>query len=128
LTVVGLPLAFWIFNRIGTLLTLRPRTRTTTIVGGNGTTTVSSQGAKQRPLWLRAIWFVLVGWWAALIWMIAAYLISLTIIGIPVGIMMLNRLPGGLHAPAKLTVAPTLPSRRGKPGGELAGEGYQRAS
>jgi uncharacterized membrane protein YccF (DUF307 family) len=94
LTVIGLPLAFWIFNRTGTLLTLRPRTQTTTIVETDGTTTVSSQRAKQRPLWLRAIWFVLVGWWAALIWMIVAYLISLTIIGIPLGIMMLNRLPG----------------------------------
>ena len=42
---------------------------------------------------LRAIYFVLIGWWAALIWMIVAYLIWLTIIGIPIGIMMLNRLP-----------------------------------
>jgi uncharacterized membrane protein YccF (DUF307 family) len=94
LTVIGLPLAFWIFNRTGTLLTLRPRSQTTTIVEGDGAAAVSYQGARQRPLWLRAIWFVLVGWWAALIWMIVAYLISLTIIGIPVGIMMLNRLPG----------------------------------
>jgi uncharacterized membrane protein YccF (DUF307 family) len=93
LTVIGLPLAFWIFNRTGTLLTLRPRTQTTTIAETDGITTVTSHGAKQRPLWLRAIWFVLVGWWAALIWMIVAYLISLTIIGIPIGIMMLNRIP-----------------------------------
>jgi len=54
---------------------------------------VSHEGAQQRPLWIRAIWFVLIGWWAAGIWMFVAYLISLTIIGIPVGIMMLNRLP-----------------------------------
>lgn len=93
LTVIGLPLAFWIFNRTGTLLTLRPRSQTTTVVEAGETTAVSYQGAKQRPLWLRAIWFVLVGWWAALIWMTVAYLISLTIIGIPIGIMMLNRLP-----------------------------------
>jgi uncharacterized membrane protein YccF (DUF307 family) len=93
LTVIGLPLAFWIFNRTGTLLTLRPRSRTTTIVESGGTTTVSHRGATQRPLWLRAIWFVLVGWWAALIWMILAYLISLTLIGIPIAVMMLNRLP-----------------------------------
>jgi uncharacterized membrane protein YccF (DUF307 family) len=84
-------LAFWIFNRTGT--TLRPRSQTTTIVEADGTAAISYQGARQRPLWLRAIWFVLVGWWAALIWMIVAYLISLTIIGIPIGIMMLNRLP-----------------------------------
>ena len=93
LTVIGLPLAFWIFNRTGTLLTLRPRTQTTTIVQGEGGTRVSQHGAKQRPLWIRAIWFVVIGWWAAGIWMFVAYLISLTIIGIPVGIMMLNRLP-----------------------------------
>jgi uncharacterized membrane protein YccF (DUF307 family) len=93
LTVIGLPFAFWIFNRTGTLLTLRPRSQTTTIVEADGTAAVSYQGARQRSLWLRALWFVLVGWWAALIWMIVAYLISLTIIGIPIGIMMLNRLP-----------------------------------
>ena len=93
LTIIGLPLAFWIFNRTGTLLTLRPRSQTTTIVQGDGTATVFHEGAQQRPLWIRAIWFVLIGWWAAGLWMFVAYLISLTIIGIPVGIMMLNRLP-----------------------------------
>ncbi len=93
LTIMGLPLAFWIFNRTGTLLTLRPRSQTTTIVQGDWTATVSHEGAQQRSLWIRAIWFVLIGWWAAGIWMFIAYLISLTIIGIPVGIMMLNRLP-----------------------------------
>jgi uncharacterized membrane protein YccF (DUF307 family) len=93
LTIIGLPLAFWIFNRTGTLLTLRPRSQSTTIVQSDGTATVTHRGASQRPLLLRAVWFVLIGWWAALIWMIVSYLISLTIIGIPVGIMMLNRLP-----------------------------------
>jgi uncharacterized membrane protein YccF (DUF307 family) len=46
-----------------------------------------------RPIWIRAIYFVLIGWWLALLWMILSYVISLTVIGIPVGIMMLNRLP-----------------------------------
>jgi uncharacterized membrane protein YccF (DUF307 family) len=51
------------------------------------------RGHSSARFWIRAIWFVLVGWWAAGIWMFVAYFISLTIIGIPVGIMMLNRLP-----------------------------------
>jgi uncharacterized membrane protein YccF (DUF307 family) len=93
LTIIGLPLAFWIFNRTGTILTLRPRVQTTTTVESDGVTTISSEHRKQRSLLLRAIYFVLIGWWAALIWMIVAYLICLTIIGIPIGIMMLNRLP-----------------------------------
>ena len=62
LTIIGLPLAFWIFNRTGTLLTLRPRTQTTTIAYRSGGTTISYGNAKQRPLWIRAIWFVLIGW------------------------------------------------------------------
>ena len=94
LTIIGLPLAFWVFNRTGTILTLRPRAaddhdrRQRLAV-----TTMSREQRKQRSLLLRAIYFVLIGWWAALLWMIVAYLITLTIIGIPIGIMMLNRLP-----------------------------------
>ena len=94
LTIIGLPLAFWIFNRTGTLLTLRPRSETVTITtDASGRSQVDRSGVTQRPIWLRGIYFVLVGWWLALLWMMLAYVISLTIIGIPVGIMMLNRLP-----------------------------------
>jgi uncharacterized membrane protein YccF (DUF307 family) len=93
LTVVGLPLAFWVFNRTGTLLTVRPRTQTISIDRAGGVTTISRRHRSQRPLVVRALYFVLIGWWAALIWMTVSYVISLTIIGIPLGIMMLNRLP-----------------------------------
>ena len=93
LTIVGLPLAFWVFNRTGTILTLRPRMQTTTIAQSGNVTTISHAHRKQRSLLLRAFYFVLIGWWAALLWMIVAYFFCLTIILIPVGIMMLNRLP-----------------------------------
>ncbi len=93
LTIIGLPLAFWVFNRTGTILTLRPRMQTTTISESGNVTTISHAHRKQRSLLLRAIYFVLIGWWAALLWMIVAYFFCLAIILIPVGIMMLNRLP-----------------------------------
>jgi uncharacterized membrane protein YccF (DUF307 family) len=93
MSIVGLPLAFWIFDRTGTLLTLRPRSETLLVERAGGRTLVRSYGARQLPLPLRALWFVLVGWWAALVWIILAYAVSLTVIGIPLGIVMLNRLP-----------------------------------
>ena len=93
ITIVGLPLAFWIFNRTGTLLTLRPRPVTVSVSHDGGVTVVESGHREQRSLLLRVVYFVLVGWWAALIWMTIAYFLCLTILLLPVGLMMLNRLP-----------------------------------
>jgi len=93
ITIVGLPLAFWIFDRTGTLLTLRPRPVTVSVSHDGSVTVVESGYREQRPLLLRVVYFVLVGWWAALIWMTIAYFLCLTILLLPVGLMMLNRLP-----------------------------------
>jgi uncharacterized membrane protein YccF (DUF307 family) len=51
--------------------------------------------AAHRPLWLRALWFVLVGWSLTIVALPAAdaYGLCVTIIGIPVAIAMLNVLP-----------------------------------
>ena len=93
ITIVGLPLAFWIFDRTGTLLTLRPRPVTVSVSHDGGLTVFESGHREQRSLLLRVVYFVLVGWWAALIWMTIAYFLCLTILLLPVGLMMLNRLP-----------------------------------
>src|SRR5688572_8901879 len=50
LTIICLPLAFWVFNRTGTILTLRPRMQTTTTVERGGSTTISREHRKQRSL------------------------------------------------------------------------------
>jgi uncharacterized membrane protein YccF (DUF307 family) len=36
---------------------------------------------------------VLVGWWATALWIIAAYFLLVSIIGIPIGVIMLNIVP-----------------------------------
>ena len=38
-------------------------------------------------------WFVLVGWWASGVWMGLAWLLSLTVIGLPIALLMFNRTP-----------------------------------
>jgi uncharacterized membrane protein YccF (DUF307 family) len=40
-----------------------------------------------------ALYFILIGWWFGAIWSLLAWLLCITVIGIPVGVMMYNRLP-----------------------------------
>ena len=94
ITIVGIPLGIWLINRLPTVLTLRPRTRAW-ILGQDaaGRTVLISAGRAQPPWWLRGIWFLLVGWWASGLWMAAAWLLSLTVIGLPLALLMFNRTP-----------------------------------
>jgi uncharacterized membrane protein YccF (DUF307 family) len=93
-TIVGIPLGIWLINRLPSVLTLRPRTRTWTIgEDEEGRTVVSERGRPQIAWPIRGLWFVLVGWWASAIWMGAAWLIQLTIIGLPISLLMFNRTP-----------------------------------
>ncbi len=42
---------------------------------------------------IRILWFLCVGWWLSFLWITLASLVSLTILGIPLGIWMCNRVP-----------------------------------
>jgi len=47
-----------------------------------------------RPsLLVRAVWFIFVGWWLTGLWLSVAWLLNVTIIGIPLGIKMINKVP-----------------------------------
>jgi len=50
----------------------------------------------QHGLFVRALYFIFIGWWAGLIWLNIGYFFVLTIIGLPLGLVMLNRLPAVL--------------------------------
>lgn len=45
------------------------------------------------PLLLRILYFILFGWWFTGIWINAAWLLNITVIGLPAGLWMLNRVP-----------------------------------
>ena len=92
-TIIGIPLGIWLINRLPTVLTLRPRTQTWTLGEDATGRTVVVTGREQVAWPIRGLWFVLVGWWASAIWMAVAWLIQLTIIGIPVALSMFNRTP-----------------------------------
>ncbi len=45
------------------------------------------------PVLLRALYFLLVGLWLGAVWTVVAWLLMITILGLPLGLWMLNRLP-----------------------------------
>jgi len=70
---------------------------------------------EELPLGIRALWFVFVGLWAGQAWLLVAWLLNLTLIGLPAGMWMLNQLPQvmtlrqqrrGLQMPAGRTNVP----------------------
>lgn len=94
ITIIGIPLGIWIINRLPSILTLRPRTRTWSIgQDAYGNTVIAERGRPQVAWPMRGIWFLIVGWWASGIWMVLAWLISLTVISLPLAILMFNRTP-----------------------------------
>jgi len=82
-TIVGIPLGIKMINRVPYVLSLKKRTRYVD----------PSDGASQYSIPVRALWFVFVGWWASGVWTGVAYVLTLSIIGIPIAIWMYGKLP-----------------------------------
>lgn len=90
-SIIGLPLGLWMIDRVPQVLTLKARAGTYLVDGENGRSQFIA--ARQPNFLVRALYFVLFGWWFSLIWATIAWLLCATIIGLPLGVMMLNGLP-----------------------------------
>ena len=56
--------------------------------------TTASVSTDQGPsLVVRAVYFLLIGWWASGIWLGVAWLLNVTIVLMPIGIKMINYVP-----------------------------------
>ena len=91
LTLIGLPVGAMMLNAIPQVMTLRRPRSNLVQAGAAGPLLVVRP--PQQPLPLRAIWFVLVGWWASLLWMMLAWAFSATLVLMPIGFWMFNRVP-----------------------------------
>lgn len=103
--IITLPLGLVILNRIPQIMTLKPVTKTvqtnvnvTSVqAGGMAVNTVNVNvnvtDVQQRPFLLRALYYIFVGCWAGYLWANLAYLLCLTLVGLPLGIVMFNYLP-----------------------------------
>lgn len=83
--VITIPLGVKIINRIPYLMALREPAVLATPWG-----TVQVQ---QHNIIIRTIWFIVIGFWFAAVWMSIAYALCLTIIGMPLGFWMFDKTP-----------------------------------
>jgi uncharacterized membrane protein YccF (DUF307 family) len=82
-TVVLLPLGIKLINLVPTVLSLaEPRSLSD-----------PDRGRGQHSLLVRAVYFLLVGWWLSFIWANVAAFLAVTVVGLPVAFWMFNRLP-----------------------------------
>jgi uncharacterized membrane protein YccF (DUF307 family) len=113
--IVTLPLGLYMLNRLPQVMTLR-QSGTSTKVNVSTTSAVmpgATPGAapgmmqsvnvnvsigatQQRSFLLRALYYVFIGCWLGYLWALVAYFFCATIVLLPVGIMMFDRLPAVL--------------------------------
>ena len=89
-TIIGMPLAVMMLNRVPEVMALRGETELL-VKSWNGHTVVTD--VPQYNILLRALYFVLIGWWASALWLELAYALCMTVIGLPLGFWMFDWTP-----------------------------------
>lgn len=95
LTIIGLPLGLAMINRLPQVMTLRPVRVQTTVEVRDGVPVYHQSSLKQPPFLLRALYFIVIGFWFSLLWSLLAWLIAgVTLgLGLPLAFWMFDRVP-----------------------------------
>lgn len=89
LTIIGLPVGISMIHTVPKVIALRSPLPAK-VVDHNSRRIVS---VPQVNFLVRALYFLLVGWWASGLWMALAYALAVTIIGLPVAFWMFDVTP-----------------------------------
>lgn len=95
-TIAGLPVGLWMINRIPQIVTLRFKRTETVVTNQGGQTVVTTKDIPQHPFLGRALYFILIGIWFSLVWLILAWVFALVTLGfgLPLAFWMFDRAGG----------------------------------
>ncbi len=93
LTIIGLPLGMLILNNIPKILALQNPEKYLKTISQDGKVTIVETNMPQFNFFLRALFFLLIGWWWSGIWLAIAYALCATILLLPIGLWMFRLTP-----------------------------------
>lgn len=90
LTLILIPAGVFVLNRIPQAATLKSSRKDLrhTIDAATGVHIVEMVDREQLPMWQRAVYFLLVGWWASFLWLQMAWLFGVLIVTLPLSFWM----------------------------------------
>jgi uncharacterized membrane protein YccF (DUF307 family) len=93
ITIIGLPVGLWILNGLPMVIALQSPEHLVVTSSVNGKPVTREQGLPQHNFFLRALFFIFIGWWWSLVWLLIAYLLCATILLLPLGLWMFRLTP-----------------------------------
>ncbi len=89
-SIIGMPVGIAMLNMLPQIVSLRKREEYIVTYGPGAR---AERKAPQVNIVLRALYFLLVGWWLSALWIEATFALMASFIGMPFGIWMLDRVP-----------------------------------
>ncbi|MHB8932895.1 MAG: YccF domain-containing protein [Bellilinea sp.] len=94
-SIIGLPFGLWLLNRLPQIMTLKPVQTQARVTVVDGKVVYRETRPPQFPFLLRALYFILIGWWFSAIWLALAWLLTgLSLgLGLPLAFWMFDQVP-----------------------------------
>jgi uncharacterized membrane protein YccF (DUF307 family) len=93
-TIIWIPFGVMLLNMLPKVIVLRePSEEIKVSIRADDSLSKTEVHPEQVNIILRTLYFILLDWWVNALWMEAAYAICATIIGLPVGFWMFDRVP-----------------------------------
>lgn len=93
ITIIGLPFGMALLNNVPKVLALQSAEKTIKMVSSNNKVIITESGVPQINFFVRAAFFLLIGWWWSGIWLGLGYLLCATIILMPIGLAVFRLTP-----------------------------------